>query len=228
MADWLLLLRCYFDFSPCRPEGASRCRVRQPRQPGAVQCPCLDSTPFVFLRGWQSFLCRQSVRWKPDPDSLGTPVFCEGGGSSRSVLYFAAPVLYHIKGVTVTPWSIAMIDRSVRQQFLVFLATVACLSMSLQTAGHLSFSEANHRHPSVCGGFVGDSRPRCRQTPRARRLVVTSTRLPSLYSSYRAYPVPRCRSSAAYSLRLAHPSQRASLPKFIARQSLPSEFLLHD
>ena len=35
-----------------------------------------------------------------------------------------------------------MIDRSVRQQFLVLLATVACLSMSLQTAGHLSFSEA--------------------------------------------------------------------------------------
>jgi hypothetical protein len=35
-----------------------------------------------------------------------------------------------------------MIDRSVRQQFLVLLATVACLSMTLQTAGHLSFSEA--------------------------------------------------------------------------------------
>ena len=35
-----------------------------------------------------------------------------------------------------------MIDRSVRQQLLVFMATVACLSMSLQTAGHLSFSEA--------------------------------------------------------------------------------------
>ena len=35
-----------------------------------------------------------------------------------------------------------MIDRSVRQQFLLLLATVACLSMSLQTTGHRSFSEA--------------------------------------------------------------------------------------
>jgi len=35
-----------------------------------------------------------------------------------------------------------MIDRSVRQQFLVFLATVACLSMSLQTPGTLSFTQA--------------------------------------------------------------------------------------
>ncbi len=35
-----------------------------------------------------------------------------------------------------------MIDRSLRQQFLILLAIVACLSMSLQTAGHLSFSEA--------------------------------------------------------------------------------------
>ena len=35
-----------------------------------------------------------------------------------------------------------MIDRSVRRQFLVFLAIVAGLSMSLQTAGHLSFTEA--------------------------------------------------------------------------------------
>ena len=35
-----------------------------------------------------------------------------------------------------------MIDRSLRPQFLVFLAIVACLSMSLQTAGHVSFTEA--------------------------------------------------------------------------------------
>ena len=35
-----------------------------------------------------------------------------------------------------------MIDRFVWQQSLVLLATVACLSISLQTAGHLSFSEA--------------------------------------------------------------------------------------
>ena len=35
-----------------------------------------------------------------------------------------------------------MIDRSVRQQFLVFLATAACLSMSLQTPGALSFTQA--------------------------------------------------------------------------------------
>ena len=35
-----------------------------------------------------------------------------------------------------------MIDRSLRPQFLIFLAIVACLSMSLQTAGDLSFTEA--------------------------------------------------------------------------------------
>jgi hypothetical protein len=35
-----------------------------------------------------------------------------------------------------------MIDRSLRQQFLILLAIMACLGMSLQTAGHLSFSEA--------------------------------------------------------------------------------------
>ena len=69
--------------------------------------------------------------------------FLRRGGSSRSVLYFAPPVFYHkrVKGVIVGPWSIAMIDRSVRQQFLVFLATVACLSMSLQTAGPLPLTE---------------------------------------------------------------------------------------
>ena len=59
------------------------------------------------------------------------------------MLYFSPLVLYYKmpKGVIVGPWSIAMIDRSVRQQFLVFLATVACLSMSLQTAGPLPFTE---------------------------------------------------------------------------------------
>ena len=59
------------------------------------------------------------------------------------MLYFAPPVFYHkrVKGVIVGPWSIAMIDRSVRLQFLVFLATVACLSMSLQTAGPLPLTE---------------------------------------------------------------------------------------
>ena len=69
--------------------------------------------------------------------------FLRRGGSSRSVLYFAPPVLYHerAKGVIVGPWSIAMIDRSLRRQFLVFLAIVACLSMSLQTAGPLPFTE---------------------------------------------------------------------------------------
>jgi hypothetical protein len=35
-----------------------------------------------------------------------------------------------------------MIDRSVTRQFLVFLATVACLSMSLETTGPLYFTEA--------------------------------------------------------------------------------------
>ena len=40
-----------------------------------------------------------------------------------------------------------MIDCSVRQQLLVFMATVACFSMSLQTAGHLSFSEATTGTP---------------------------------------------------------------------------------
>ncbi len=35
-----------------------------------------------------------------------------------------------------------MIDRSVRRQFLVFLAIVGSLSMSLQTAGDLPFTEA--------------------------------------------------------------------------------------
>ena len=59
------------------------------------------------------------------------------------MLYFAPPVLYHKmpKGVIVAPWSIAMTDRSLRRQFPVFLAIVACLSMSLQSAGHLSFTE---------------------------------------------------------------------------------------
>jgi hypothetical protein len=62
----------------------------------------------------------------------------------RSVLYFSPLVFYHKmpKGVIVAPWSIAMIDRSLRQQFLLLLAIVACLSMSLQAGGHLSFSEA--------------------------------------------------------------------------------------
>lgn len=35
-----------------------------------------------------------------------------------------------------------MNDRFHRRQYLVFLAVVACLSMSLQNAGHLSFTEA--------------------------------------------------------------------------------------
>lgn len=35
-----------------------------------------------------------------------------------------------------------MTDRSLKRLFLVFLAIVACLSISLQTAGHLSFTEA--------------------------------------------------------------------------------------
>ncbi len=35
-----------------------------------------------------------------------------------------------------------MIDRSIRRLFLVFLAIVACLSMSLQSGGDLSCSEA--------------------------------------------------------------------------------------
>lgn len=35
-----------------------------------------------------------------------------------------------------------MNDRPPRRPYLVFLAAVACLSMSLQTAGHLSFTEA--------------------------------------------------------------------------------------
>jgi len=35
-----------------------------------------------------------------------------------------------------------MIDRSLRQQFLILLAIMACLGMSLQTAGHLYVSEA--------------------------------------------------------------------------------------
>ena len=36
-----------------------------------------------------------------------------------------------------------MNDRFNRRQYLVFLAVVACLSMSFQTAGHLSFTEAS-------------------------------------------------------------------------------------
>jgi hypothetical protein len=35
-----------------------------------------------------------------------------------------------------------MIDRSVMRQFLIFLTTVACFSMSLETAGPLPFTEA--------------------------------------------------------------------------------------
>lgn len=73
----------------------------------------------------------------------GNTGFLLGGGSSRFVLYFAPPVLYHktAKGVIVAPGSIAMIDRSLERQFPIFLAIAACLSMSLQTTGHLSFTE---------------------------------------------------------------------------------------
>ncbi len=35
-----------------------------------------------------------------------------------------------------------MNNRSLRQPYLVFLAVAACLSMSLQTAGHVFFTEA--------------------------------------------------------------------------------------
>ena len=34
-----------------------------------------------------------------------------------------------------------MIDRSLRRQFLIFLAIAVCLSMSLQSAPHLSYTE---------------------------------------------------------------------------------------
>ncbi len=36
-----------------------------------------------------------------------------------------------------------MIDYTLRRQVLVFLAIMACLSVSLQTAGHLSFPETS-------------------------------------------------------------------------------------
>ncbi len=149
----------------------------------------------------------------------------------RSVLYFSPLVFYHTisKGVTVAPWSIAMIDRSLRQQFLVLLAIVACLSMSLQTAGHLSFSEASTGTlrcveaslvtASTLPTDTEGEAPCCDEYSPAESLFL----IPGLPGT-----ALRCRSSAVCSLRFAHPSQRAALPKFIARQSLPSEFLLHD
>ena len=107
-------------------------------------------------------------------------------------------------------WSVTMIDRSLRRQFLVLLILVGWLGVGLQTVGQGSF---------------------CDPTPGTLPLVETflaeASTLPAEAgdgASHEECPVHRCHGSATTPLHFVRPSRRDLPPKSIVRRPPFSEF----